>query len=60
MARQTKELESSFDVDFVAISEDEVVAWHAKLLLLLQLLKKERFVWLIPAHWIGAHDQLLV
>lgn len=40
MARQ--ELEYSLDVEFVAISEDEVPAWRGGLLLLLQLLREEK------------------
>ena len=59
MARQAKELESSFTVDFVAIAEDEAAAWRADLLLLWQLLKAERLMCVCRAHWVGisAHGQ---
>ena len=59
MARQAKDLESSFDVDFVPIATDDIPAWRANLLLLLQLLKEEHLVCVFRVHWVGAgvHDQ---
>lgn len=54
MARQAKEMECRFDVEFVAVSAEEVSSWRADLLLLLQLLKTERLVCTVRAHWVGA------
>lgn len=42
MARQANNFQMQFKVEFKRISEDEVPAWRAGLLLLLQILREEK------------------